>query len=969
MADLSPEFASEIQKLEANYASNPGRFFVPLASQWRDAGDIATAERILRENISKFPGLSAHVLLGRCLADRGAFPEAANEFHYVLSIDSQNLIALRTLAEMAAAGGRRADAERWYNELLAVDPMNVEARTALQQLARGGAAPAAPAAAAEPAWGNVDIPSDEPASPATGADDGEFGMIDLSAPDASPADASGVAADDSADLGEWGDLALDAPDEAPAAQPAAAAEGGDFDAFGFVDLDAEPAGSPADAGGTGGWMDADARQDLGESAAADAGELPLLDAGYDDGMVDAPLAGADLPLLDLDDTVQDAGLSAAASEPGAGFGFGEPEAFDDAGHVAHEEDGHDREAEMVTETMAELYASQGLHAQAADVYRELIRQRGEEPGLVRRLAELESRLEPASAGSADFTFPAESAGDTPDWLQSVDAFARGGTTPEPSLDAGVPGLELSPAQVDETLAEPAQADASAADEFPAFEPAAAEEFASYEPAGIEFTPPFSAAGEDAPEPAGAASSASADPFADSFAGGFDGSAEPASPEPSFAEPAFAEAGASADAGESDDGRQAWEAPTVAETEPVGFDILVVEDEDGTQVPAPAEVVADVSADWAIAAAPLEDDEEAAEAELAASAPAAPAFTAPAYETSAPGSSRTMRGYFSSLLAWQPAPPAAAVPTYEVTADESGALTIEAAAPEAPMDSAPAEAPAWESAAADEPLPYETAAPDAELPSFDAPPLAAAPEIPTFEAPSFQPPAPAFGGLEPEAPQADEPWAAPASAEDEPWAAAGPGESAPQASAAPAPEELPMLDLEEPWAEAPAAPGPPVELSTFELAEDEPPAASPELGAPPAPAAEPAAADADAEELLPWEVPAEPSAAAPEPAAETNAGGFSFEDFFSGAPAEPAESAPAAAPEPEMHAPPAPEPAPAFIPSFAEPTPPPVFAEPAPAFTAPAPPPAAPPAPAASGAQDEEDEDLESFQAWLQSLKR
>ena len=101
--------------------------------------------------------------------------------------------------------------------------------------------------------------------------------------------------------------------------------------------------------------------------------------------------------------------------------------------------------------------------------------------------------------------------------------------------------------------------------------------------------------------------------------------------------------------------------------------------------------------------------------------------------------------------------------------------------------------------------------------------------------------------------------------------------------------------------------------------------------------------------MPWEtgfdlspeVPEEPVAerAAPrqEPTVEP-AGGFSFEDFF----AERAEE---------------PQPLP-------EPVPPP---PPAPVEAAAPPPPPAQPAPQQQGG--EEDEDLESFQAWLQSLKR
>ncbi|MBV9109145.1 MAG: tetratricopeptide repeat protein, partial [Gemmatimonadetes bacterium] len=132
MPEISPELAARIETLKASHAENPARFFMPLASAWREAGETAKAEELLRENLKRHPGyLSAHVLLGRCLADRGAYAEARNEFQYVLSVDPQNLIALRTLGDMAGQGGDSAEARRWYDELLHVDPMNAEARAAL----------------------------------------------------------------------------------------------------------------------------------------------------------------------------------------------------------------------------------------------------------------------------------------------------------------------------------------------------------------------------------------------------------------------------------------------------------------------------------------------------------------------------------------------------------------------------------------------------------------------------------------------------------------------------------------------------------------------------------------------------------------------------------------------------------------------------------------------------------------------
>jgi tetratricopeptide (TPR) repeat protein len=981
MADLSPELAAKIQTLEGGYADNPGRYFVALAGAWREAGEIGRAEEILRENLKRFPGLSAHVLLGRCLADRGAFQEAANEFHYVLSIDAQNLIALRTLAEMAAAGGRRAEAERWYNELLAVDPMNAEARASLAELSRAGADASV---ADQPVqvgtgWGGAA----EPAPVAGGADaggagpeDGEFGMIDLAAPDASPADASGVAADDDA---EWGDLPLELADEPHPST--ASAPAGDFDAFGFGSVQLDAPADDADA-----WA-ADARQDLGESAAADH----AFGADEDDTLLNAPVAGADLPFLDPDDTV--AGhdlplLDAGATVPGddlplldtqATPEFGGFDAHADAEfspytaadpgtglppldhgaddpHVDHEVD-----AEVVTETMAELYAAQGLLQQSADTYRELIRQRGEEPGLVRRLAEIEARLHPAAesavpAPAADE--PAEE--ETPDWLASVDAFAMGGAA------ASMAAIHMSADEPEpEPEAEPLAPADDVFDTLPpsdAYEPVSASADASHDasagPDSFEAEPgtgfDFPAAGEfDAPSTPGfdyltpaAAAAAGADSFAESFRGGFEGT-ETETPAHAFAAPVAEFAAA--------DDRAPWEAPAVAETEPVGFDLIVVE-EDGDEVPAPPEVVADVSADWAIAAAPLEDDEEAAE-EAAAAAPA--------------GSS-TMRAYFTGLLSWQPGQSAAApaaveepaftpAPTFEAPSVASADAEEEqwAETPAAPVaDEQPWSAAPAPSDAEEEPWSEAPAAPTADEPWSEAPaaptadePWSEAPAAPTADEPWSEVPAPA---------PADEPaYDLPAGAEpaDEPWAApsseAAPASEAPDVAAA---DDLPLMDLgDEPWS-APRAPAP-APIDAFTLADDIAPAA---------PAGEPAAASTDEaeeeEEALPWELPVGPSPTTAEQAPAADAGGgFSFEDFFAGGPPAAAETPIEVEPEPE---PVRETEVPDFVPSLAF--------EPAPA-TPPAPVTPAASAPAASapaaGGQEEEDEDLESFQAWLQSLKR
>jgi hypothetical protein len=167
----------------------------------------------------------------------------------------------------------------------------------------------------------------------------------------------------------WGAVDLDpgAPADAPAGEPAASEP---FGALAFGDLElSDAAPGPVE------------RQD------AQSWDAPGAPGGWD------PYAGG---TVDLDTPAFGGG-----GEPAAG----EPEADGD---------------EVVTETIAELYARQGFHDRAADVYRELIRRRGGDPALAARLRE-EERLasgaaadEEPAAWTAEADVPAGPATDTDD---------------------------------------------------------------------------------------------------------------------------------------------------------------------------------------------------------------------------------------------------------------------------------------------------------------------------------------------------------------------------------------------------------------------------------------------------------------------------------------------------------------------------------------------------------------------------
>lgn len=298
MAETPSELQAEIEQLERKHAENPdGRYFVPLANDYRKLGELDRAESLLRAGIGKHPDyLSARIVLGRCLTDRGDSAGAVKEFEHVLSMDPQNLIALRSLAELALADGRKRDARRWYEELLAVDPMNADARQALEAMGP-------PEEPGEGSWWEPSSAVEAGGAPAARAGGAEIEIIE---------------AEQSSDVVvELSEIDLDATPEAP-----------DTEAADEAAFDLPEAAAPH------------------ETMAPAAPGAAVDDYDPDQSRID------ELDDWDLPEEVES--------------------------------------VEVVTETIAELYARQGLTDRAAEVYRELIRRRGGAPELEQRLRELEA---------------------------------------------------------------------------------------------------------------------------------------------------------------------------------------------------------------------------------------------------------------------------------------------------------------------------------------------------------------------------------------------------------------------------------------------------------------------------------------------------------------------------------------------------------------------------------------------------
>ncbi len=118
---------ARLEELRTKFQENPRRYFAPFANELRKSGDAAQAIAICRTHLIGQPGhVSGHIVLGQALYEAGEGDEARGMFVAALELDPENLIALRTLGEIAQVKGEFASARQWYERLLDADPRNSE---------------------------------------------------------------------------------------------------------------------------------------------------------------------------------------------------------------------------------------------------------------------------------------------------------------------------------------------------------------------------------------------------------------------------------------------------------------------------------------------------------------------------------------------------------------------------------------------------------------------------------------------------------------------------------------------------------------------------------------------------------------------------------------------------------------------------------------------------------------------------
>jgi hypothetical protein len=211
--------SERIDELKRKFDENPRRYFAPLANEFRKSGDLDQAILICQEFLPQQPGhMSGHIVYGQALYETGRIDEARGVFETALSLDPENLIALRHLGDIAARQGDPTSARRWYERVLEADPRNEEIQGLVANLAStpvGEPVAAAPAYSppepeAQPERGEAESEPQAPAPVPT--DEPELLDLDVAIPDDSgptPVSADAAAAIESAVPGVFDPTTID----------------------------------------------------------------------------------------------------------------------------------------------------------------------------------------------------------------------------------------------------------------------------------------------------------------------------------------------------------------------------------------------------------------------------------------------------------------------------------------------------------------------------------------------------------------------------------------------------------------------------------------------------------------------------------------------------------------------------------------------------------------------------------------
>ncbi len=428
-----------LRELQEKFEENPRRYFAPLANEYRKGGQPKRAIEICRAQLAQMPGhMSGQIVFGQALYEAGEFDEARQVFERALTLDPENLIALRTLGDMSLQSGDTVQARSWYMRLLDADPKDTAVVTLVAEIDASAEA-VTPTPEVIP---GVDTDAGDQPIPFIADAEGNAIGADSATPAAAPPQAASVevpasqlTAEPAAPEAPVPASAVEEPPNREVAPPTSAPEPAHAPIEGLerhYPVESEPThAAAAEPPAT------EAPSEAGPPAASDAGDLSAEELGVGLGAeglkssIPTPATGLEGVRSVVDQpTAGTEGLSGSAPEPepaGTEGLKGKPVESPLAGTRGSRSDDEDaldtwtpppgahvhervesrKEDRMfsgqspepfVNETMAQLYLQQGFRQLALKVYYQLSASRPDDQGLKDKIAEIEAADRAAHPG-------------------------------------------------------------------------------------------------------------------------------------------------------------------------------------------------------------------------------------------------------------------------------------------------------------------------------------------------------------------------------------------------------------------------------------------------------------------------------------------------------------------------------------------------------------------------------------------
>lgn len=387
---------TEITKLTERIAKDPkSKLFVPLSEEYKKAGDIEMAIQVLTDGLRSNPGyVTARSFLGRLLLDKGDLTGAQKELEEVIKAIPDNLLAQRKLGDLYVLQGRGSDALQRYKAAFALNPADKELPSLLADLEAGR-----DISARIPRPKSAAPPSVRQSSPAAASQTQAKTAPAIAAKPAASSPVPPTAA------------LRNAPPVAPASPKKEAAPVAAAETVAAVQIPpAPPAPATRD--------EAEVIEDIVEieplehPAPATEIKVPTLEnAAQEQPASDEPVAEtSEMPALDLSESptmkstdAEDLTALAWGTET-----FAVPETSMPAETAAAGDESGD---DLNTNTLAELYISQGFYDKAIEIYEGMLGERPENKALQQKIETLRAMAGTAGNEVEGFTVAAPDTGE------------------------------------------------------------------------------------------------------------------------------------------------------------------------------------------------------------------------------------------------------------------------------------------------------------------------------------------------------------------------------------------------------------------------------------------------------------------------------------------------------------------------------------------------------------------------------